>query len=1460
MLRRPLAHVGLFGLMAVAAAVACGCSGSSALTVGPDPSEEIWKLVGPSGGSYYDKDPERQELLFDAYWIWWDKDAPGMAPEYQKASFTFDRDYELTGPVRSAWLRMTAESQYTLQINGKDVGSSETWYELDTYDIASYLVEGTNHFRVRARSTAGDRRAGSFGGMFLAARVTMADGSQVELLSDRRWTCRNGVDDIVKQAEPVVRGINGGWWRNAGRVLVMPRQFYGLATELKVPGIEWGKGHAGDEPKVLAVLDRRQQRDLAELAQRMDMDLTVAYTTSWQEGRRYAFFPHAEGVRKADVRRRLKDVLQDDYDVVILGSVPGELFQEVMSERLEQMVRGGTGLVSPRLPAELRKQLTETSVKGEDAPAFLRVGTPFAALPAFRASADESEGYRHVAGLYRYGDGRVIELRLGGLLADARDTAELNYEYYMSFALRAVLWAAGEEPAVALAEMPAAVQATYGEPASVQFTIGGEGGYKVKAAVRSPELLSRKPQTPTTHPSVKEFAEVLAPLYETEIDARGGEEAALELPVLPAGQYYVDLMVERSRGALWWRRRERLNWAVAHLTVDGPARIAELTTDPAYIDVSDGKQAKLTARATLSEGAPAGATVRFQVIDNDERVVAEREAKADADFTAQATFPFDFFATTLGRVRAELLVAGQAADVAAARFTAVRRDWDRFFFVMYGGPGAPDRKSNIVHWRLFTGDGIDARRSTIPTLEDLEVADMLAVPSHGGYERGPIAMEPEELQRRRENASETAEKAIPFDPLTYTVDDEIIYGGGDLAPHRITHFREKLREAYSSIEALNKQWQTDYASFDEVYPLARGEVPEDLAGEVDQADEYLAREAEPQKRNYSRWVDQWMANIDAWYEYPRQARKGVHDSDPYGRVGTGCPMWPHAASGHDWYRNLRTDGFEMFAPYGIGRILPHEEARSFANPDTFLGMYYGGYLYNGFVRREQQTDLEWQKWRVWTALLRGFTSIWWYNGGAGSTESSYGGGLLTNSSFRVLCDQIARIRTGFYPLFDRNKAVRDYGPIAVHYSLPSRLAAWAGLGLGGGAWGHNYDVHLMHQVLSDYLGREYTFVADEQILGGELDKYSVLILPMSLTLDEEVVAALKRFVSNGGLLIADCRAGVADAHGRFREDGAIEDLLGFRYDRQLGRERVTARLSGAYQGVPIENPEQRFPVDPAVRLKGGEALFEVDGLPVFIVNKLGKGAAITLNIPFSYYSGGAVSDGGAYAQGDPDHTRLLGNLLHAVFAAHGIQRPVEVDVPEGGWFENPDVVWRFPTPYWLPGLEVPYHRDGAAQYVSLTKRRVGRRENGPYPVTVRVPRGGHIYNVLAGNYLGEGDHWTVQVQPADIQILAVLPYRVEDVKAVLDADASQRGGAIKGRVAVQAPGADGHFVRHVIHVQAQHPGGETPDYMRQVLETGSDGSADINLPLALNEPAGRWTVTVTDVASGLRRQVKVMVE
>ncbi len=1409
--------------------------------------------IGPQGGSIYTVDPMHADRIHDAYWIWSDRDTNAIPPKDRAARHTFTRRVTLDGPVEHALIEMTVQGAYTLWVNDHEVGGNDQWHRLSAYDLAPYLEAGENRLRVEAVSDFW------MSGLFAVGTVRIAGHESVVLDTCADWEVFTALDPTPRRAEPVVRGMNGGFWNNVGRVQIMPSSFYRMGADRRAPGIGWGRNMPAPAPRVLAILGRSQQPDLIEWTHRLDMDLTVVFSSFEPTEQRAPFFPNVFGERHEEVAAALREALDDRYDLVILGAVDAALFTEVVSDRLLAMLDDGTGLVCDVLPPSLRDTLKDAAIPEDDWPASLTGGIPFARLPGFQSQEGDTPASRRVLSLYRYGRGRIANVRLvprrhasTSLLADVQDPVELHYEYYTAFVLRSLLWAAGREPGVTV-DLPLEQTVAADRDPAVRFTLDGTEDYAVTLSIRSPDILHRAPAAPDAAPDLEAFAKVLDPVFSSRIEVRGGTETVVPLPPLPAGGYFVDLQVDKLldlRHEAAERVRERIAWAAAHLTVTAPVSLGTMTLDPPVIDVSGGGSARLAARVAI-KGAPSpDAFLRFQLIDNHQRVIDTQTGTCDGTETT-VTFDLTRFDTLLGRVRVELHDGSVVRDIGVAPFTAIRRDWDRFFFVIYGASQPSERRNNRLWWRTFASLGVDAMRYRIPDHRDLEVIDVLGVPLSGGYTRGDVTMSPESMERVRDIARQAAEQAVPFDPLAYTMDDEITYGGGDLAPGRREHFRATLRERYGTIEALNAQWDAAYTSFDDILPFARGPVPEDIEDRV--ATQAAVLEQARQTRNYSRIVDQWEANIDAWYTYPRLSREAIQAVDPHARVGTGCPMWPHAASGHDWHRNLRIDGFEQFAPYGRdGEILPLEEARSFAAPDTFLGLYYGGYLYNGFVRREQQTDLEWQRWRVWSGLLRGFTSIWWYEGGVVSREGALGGGFVPYDSFHTLADEIRDIRNGFFPLFDRNQAARDYGPIAVHYSIASRLVA-PHLAFGGGEYAHNWNAHYLHRILADHLGHTYTFVSEADLRDNSaMQRFRVLILPLSLAVGDEELAAIRAFAESGGLVIADARAAIADARGRVRSREAATALTGLNYAPEaIDRRMLTARLAGTYEGVTIDTPEQCFPADPAVRLAGAEPLWEVDGLPLMTHHAVGEGHVISFNIPFNYYQGYPTPDHMYYYVGETGHNRLMAELLHAVLAGHGIERPVGVSLPDAADLQALDPAYR--TDHWLPGLEVPYHVDGAAQYVSLTKRRIHRHE-GEHTVILRPPRGGHWYDSRAGRALGEHEIWTTPVRPGDAQVFAVLPYAVEAIDLDGLPGHAQAGDTLRLRARLNIGGAEPQ--RHVLRLDVLRPDGIPVGYLRQVVQTRT-GEAVFELPFARNDIVGEWTLRVTDVATGVQTEATV---
>ena len=78
----------------------------------------------------------------------------------------------------------------------------------------------------------------------------------------------------------------------------------------------------------------------------------------------------------------------------------------------------------------------------------------------------------------------------------------------------------------------------------------------------------------------------------------------------------------------------------------------------------------------------------------------------------------------------------------------------------------------------------------------------------------------------------------------------------------------------------------------------------------------------------------------------------------------------------------------------------------------------------------------------------------------------------------------------------------------------------------------------------DDLGLSFRFVAAPQVEAGALQGKRVFVLPYSAALSDREVAAIRRFVEEGGVLLADGAAGLFDEHVAWRETGALDALFG----------------------------------------------------------------------------------------------------------------------------------------------------------------------------------------------------------------------------------------------------------------------------------------------------------------------------
>src|SRR5205085_2625132 len=95
----------------------------------------------------------------------------------------FWKSFEIpkTAAVVHARLRMTADDEYSLFLDGREVGRGAEWHELFDYNLTPLMSPGRHILAVNAMNSF------SLAGMLFGMRVDLADGRAVEVKSDESW-------------------------------------------------------------------------------------------------------------------------------------------------------------------------------------------------------------------------------------------------------------------------------------------------------------------------------------------------------------------------------------------------------------------------------------------------------------------------------------------------------------------------------------------------------------------------------------------------------------------------------------------------------------------------------------------------------------------------------------------------------------------------------------------------------------------------------------------------------------------------------------------------------------------------------------------------------------------------------------------------------------------------------------------------------------------------------------------------------------------------------------------------------------------------------------------------------------------------------------------------------------------------------------------------------------------------
>jgi hypothetical protein len=721
--------------------------------------------------------------------------------------------------------------------------------------------------------------------------------------------------------------------------------------------------------------------------------------------------------------------------------------------------------------------------------------------------------------------------------------------------------------------------------------------------------------------------------------------------------------------------------------------------------------------------------------------------------------------------------------------------------------------------------------------------------------RDPSLEDPQTDEDTRKEVASIAKRCAACRPLGYDLRDEGSYTVSFACPHdfdfspvSLANFRKWLQSKYGTLEALNAEWETTFASWDAVFPLMTDEI---------QAREFprLAR------ANFAPWADHREYNDDTYLSAIARYRDAIRAVDPGAAVGYSGTQMPSAWGGFDFWKIGNV----------VGWIEPYDCNGSREMLRSFLPRRYP--VISAYTPRVGDTGIC----KLWYMVFHGDSGglVWPYVGND-TTDTvllnvTNGAASLTpkGESVRAL---FREARGGIPCLLRRADPVSD--PIGILHSQASIRIDWMfEVKCDGKDWsrryssyegGHNYAAAGREGFckLIEDLGLQYNFIAGEEVARGDLVKRGVklFVVPRGLALSRQEIAGLAAFVEAGGVLVTDIMAGRMNENGRVWPGGPdpLSDLLGLQR-APFAFEEKGKTPKGGYGRVLDVVLEKDFN-----GLKAGEKLtfqgFQEPGLqagkatalaqtatgPALLENIRGKGAAYTLNFDLPNYLDDRAKSNAATA------TLPARRLMAALAQKAGLAPSVTVSA-KGTEALHP------------MGLEVFRYTLGAAEYVAvhrngsvrinwedLSDSGAGVAVASGLELTVRLPKRGFVTEMRSGKRFGLADRVEVRTEKDRPVILSVLPYEVKAVQADLGA-----GRIVDGKLpltlAIVAGGATGDHVVHAELLDAK--GVPVPEGTMNLPLPGGRYAGAMDLSFVPGE--GPWTLRLSDVASGQSTESRV---
>lgn len=1158
-----------------------------------------------------------------------------------------------------------------------------------------------------------------------------------------------------------------------------------LASTFVTPHQEWAKPFAGGPVRALFFVytgpyqgtwedTHTRVRQVVELMERFDVQGEAVLFCG--RGNKWVF--HGLNLGEA----RCERLLQKPYDLYVIAGFSMEKLPAKIQYLVLKQVTQGAGLVfcGPGAPRYMtgKRQVKPT-------PPELTAGLP----------ALDEKTPAQVVSAYRLGRGRGVWLRYDSQsLVPAPEFSRrelVNFEYRMLWVGRAVLWAARREGAVQVKSVfgDAALSVNRASPRQVgRVLLTGTGPKPVRV---TPVMTLRR---------AVDGATVALPSREVTVTPGETSRLPVTLPRLRAGDYFLDVVVRSAHGVE--------TCGAGALTVTSDFGIERVDLDRSFVEPGQ----TLRATVTLRGNPPAGSTLQVQFRDSYDRVQTRSRTPLKPGQTHSSfAYHADSLATIEMRAEAVLLVDGLEVDLKDALFTVPKRRHNRFNFVIWDA--ARDALGYYACRQVQRAGfevcllGSMGRLTQQPTA--LRACDFSLVPystrildpkDDRGYMK-PVCWndEPavgEYVQRIVDNQERLRQQGV----FVYSLGDEGVTKGCCVHPACLAAYRRYLADRYGSIEKLNASWGTTYQSFAEVDLLDHSDNMENAAA----------------KTCFPRWYDRQAFARFNLMQFSGRFVKAYRRLDPQaltGFEGTG-------GFGDDYDAILSINGF--YGPYpSIG-----DDILRWVAPKALVNSNWMGYTKTGDALANA----------AWRMVMKGKNSIWyWMWSGIGNWRGYLRPTLDYWPAIEDLTREMRPVRRGLGDLLMNSEMT--HSGIGIFYSLPSALSCRLEK---SNQFLTAKSVHEAWTRWTYELGLDLRYLTSNKLRQDALtnDGFRVLLLPMTQALSREEAQVIRRFVENGGTVVADVRPGLFDEHCKPLKAGRLDEMFGIRRTGRGKAVEAPLSLSLTLAGKKLSLRLDKVRLDAEVTATTGTALVRVEQTPAFIVNHVGRGTAILLN--FQLLTSKPATPAAAQAR----------RLLRFLYQVAGVRGIIRVTSPEG-------------SP--LPLTETRVWRNGEALVFGLWRHmenawfspKSGTTAGQPVAVRISLPTARYVYDLRAGKYRGRVNRVDTHLRWGRASFYLASPYPLRRLTLGTFPKTPRRGSEVTVGITLSVPRDTRE--RQAVWVSVTDPEGNHPLWGNRVVLL-KRGEGTTRFRVAWNDLPGRWRVTATELFSRCTAQASWHVE